>query len=88
MPDRTITQRVHQPTAPDPSEILDRTQFASLLGVNPRTVDRMVKRNELPPPCIGVGGRPRWLRSFVLDFLERRHRDQDQRDARLRSKLS
>jgi len=77
----------NQPKSPDAPELIDRTTLAQRLDVDVRTVSRMVKRRELPRPCIGEGGRPRWLWKSVLDFLRRRHEQQDKLDARLQSKL-
>lgn len=73
--------------SPNAAELIDRTTLAQRLDVDVRTVSRMVKRRELPRPCIGQGGRPRWKWDFVLDFLQRRHEQQDKLDARLQSKL-
>jgi len=69
-------QKKKQPAPTDSDEshdVIDRTEMAVRMSVDVRTIDRMVKRGELPQPCVGAGGRPRWLWSFVLHFLERKH---------------
>lgn len=55
-------------------EFIDRLELARRLDVHERTVRRMVERGELPGPCLGAGGRPRWLWSHVVEYCERRHR--------------
>lgn len=67
--------------------LIDRTEIARRLGMNVRTVDRLVKRGELPQPCIGQGGRPRWLWSYVVDFCLQQHHRQNKLDHRLKHKL-
>ena len=61
---------------PEPGEIVGRDALARRIGVDVRTVDRMVGRQELPRPCVGHGGRPRWLWSYVVEFLRKRHERQ------------
>lgn len=68
-------------------ELVDRNGLARRLDVNVRTVDRLVKRGELPQPCIGQGGRPRWLWSYVIDFCLQQHHRQSKLDHRLKRKL-
>jgi hypothetical protein len=70
----------------EPSDIVGRETLARRIGVDVRTVDRMVARQELPPPCIGQGGRPRWLWSYVVEFLRKRHERQAQLDQRMAAK--
>jgi hypothetical protein len=66
---------------------VDLQELGRRLGVHARTVRRMVDRGELPQPCLGAEGKPRWLWSYVLDHCRRRHRQSDKTDRRLRSKL-
>ncbi len=49
--------------------ILDENQLATIFGVRPRTVRRMVSRFELPPP-IKLAGRSVWLVGKVLTHIE------------------
>ena len=72
----------------DPGELVDRACLALRLGVDVRTVSRMVNRRELPRPCLGEGGRPRWLWEFVVEFCRKRHEQNAKVDARMRGKLS
>ena len=78
---------VAEPENPAHDSIVDRAELAARLQVDARTVSRMVARGELPGPCLGAGGRPRWLWSFVLEHLRRRHASQEQVEKRLKSKL-
>ena len=57
-------------------ELIDRAELARRLGVHVRTIRRMIDRGELPRPCIGEGGRPRWLWRFVLDHCRKHHERQ------------
>ena len=70
--------------------ILDETRLASILGVNRRTVRRMVSRRELPPP-IRLAGRSVWLAGRVLAHIEgaaeRAEREAERRERKL-SELS
>jgi hypothetical protein len=68
-------------------ELIDRTELARRFNVDVRTVSRMVKRGELPYPCVGQGGRPRWLWAYVIEYCRKRHERQTVVDRRLRSKL-
>ncbi len=76
------------PGLPKPVELIDRSGLARRLGFDVRTISRMVKRGELPGPCIGYGGRPRWLWSYIIGFLQRRHERQAKLDERAKEKLS
>ncbi len=69
------------------TDIIGRSELAYRLGVSSRTVSRMVDRGELPRPCLSDGGRPRWLWSFVMEFLEKRHRRQCAMERRKETKL-
>ena len=68
-------------------ELVDRSELARRLDVNVRTVDRLVKRGELPQPCIGQGGRPRWLWSYVIEFCLQQHHRRNKLERRLKEKL-
>lgn len=68
-------------------DIVDRSELASILRVNVRTLDRMVQRGELPRPCVGAGGRPRWLWNYVSDFLLKHHERLTKQDRRTQQKL-
>ena len=71
---------------PDTELPIDKRELARRLGIGMRTVDRMVNRGELPRPCIGAGGSPRWLWSHVLEFLRARHECEDKLGQRARRK--
>lgn len=73
--------------APDTEVPIGRAELAKRLDVGVRTVDRMVERGELPRPCVGAGGRPRWLWSFVVGFLRKRHERDLELDRQTRKKL-
>ncbi len=62
---------------PDTELPIEKPELAQRLGIGMRTVDRMVNRGELPRPCIGAGGSPRWLWSHVIEFLRARHERED-----------
>ena len=68
-------------------DLVDRREMARRLSVDVRSVDRKVRRGELPRPCLGEGGRPRGLWSFVVDVLRRRHARQTKLDQRAARKL-
>ena len=59
---------------------VDREELARRLEVHSRTVGRMIARGELPRPCLSVGGRPRWLCSYLVDYCRRRHEREDHLD--------
>ena len=48
--------------------ILDESKLAGILKITPRTLRRMVRRAEIPPP-ISLGGRSIWLSDRVLSYL-------------------
>lgn len=68
-------------------EFIDRGDLAERLGVHERTIRRMVTRGELPQPCVGAGGRPRWLWSFVLEHCRKQHQSAARINGKLKSKL-
>lgn len=72
---------------PSDNEFVDRGELARRLGVHERTIHRMVSRGELPQPCVGAGGRPRWLWSFVLEHCRKQHHTAARIDGKLKSKL-
>jgi len=49
--------------------LLDERALAEVLGVTKRTIRRMVRRHELPPP-FRVAGRARWFAGKVLDHFK------------------
>ncbi|GAJ12285.1 unnamed protein product [marine sediment metagenome] len=70
--------------------ILNGRQLASILKVTPRTVRRMVRRNELPPP-VPLAGNSVWLVGRVLAHIEaaaERAAREAERDVRRISRLS
>ncbi len=69
------------------SDLIGRHELARRLDVDVRTVSRMVDRGELPRPCIGQGGRPRWQWQYVSEFLRKRHEQNARLDARVKEKL-
>lgn len=71
---------------PAADDIVRREELAQRLHVDVRTVDRMVARGELPRPCVGQGGRPRWLWCYVVEFLRKRHERQAKLDRRMAAK--
>lgn len=77
----------NSPDEPNTVELIGRLELAHRLEVDVRTVSRMVKRGELPRPCIGQGGRPRWLWCYVIECLKRQHERQCKLDGRSRKKL-
>lgn len=48
--------------------IMDESKLAGILKITPRTLRRMVRRAEMPPP-ISLGGRSIWLSDRVLSYL-------------------
>jgi predicted DNA-binding transcriptional regulator AlpA len=68
-------------------EFIDRSDLARRLGVHERTIRRMVARGELPRPCVGTGGRPRWLWSFVLEHCRKQHYNAVRLDGKVKTKL-
>ena len=68
-------------------DIVGRSELARRLRVNVRTIDRMVRRGEIPGPCIGAGGRPRWLWKYVVDSLREQHERSAKLDRRTQRKL-
>ena len=79
-----VGARVDEPSG---EEFVDRSELARRLGVHERTIRRMVARGELPRPCVGIGGRPRWLWSYVLDHCRRQHHQAVRLDGKMKSKL-
>ena len=69
-------------------ELVDQVELAHRIGVHPRTVRRLVARGELPRPCMGTSGRPRWLWSYVIEYCRRRHHQEAQLDKRTRRKMA
>ncbi len=69
-------------------DFVDRTELARRLKVHERTIRRMVERGELPRPCLGGGGRPRWLWCYVLEHCQRHHEKTAKSDRKLRSQLN
>lgn len=51
------------------STLLDTTQFAAILGCDPRTLRRWIREAEVPAP-IRIGGTLRWRRKDVDAWLE------------------
>ncbi len=78
---------VAEPENPAHDSIVDRAELAARLQVDARTVSRMVARGELPGPCLGAGGRPRWLWGYVVDFLRNQHECSTRLDRRTQEKL-
>ena len=69
-------------------EFVDQVQLGERLGIHPRTVRRLVARGELPGPCMGVSGKPRWLWSYVIEYCRKRHNQEVQLDKRTQRKLA
>ena len=49
--------------------ILDAKRLAGIIGVTPRTISRMIGRNELPPP-VTFAGHSVWLAGRILAHIE------------------
>ena len=69
-------------------DVVGRQALAQRFDVDARTVDRMVARGELPKPCLGQRGRPRWLWSYVVEFLRNRHERQADLNQKQRRKTT
>jgi hypothetical protein len=72
---------------PDNEDFVGLAELARRLDLSTRTVSRMVTRGELPKPCLGIGGRPRWLWRFVIEHCYHRHQRDRQLDRRMNRKL-
>jgi predicted DNA-binding transcriptional regulator AlpA len=55
-------------------ELLSKADVAAMLGVSPKTVDRMEERGELPIRLNVSTNVVRWKRSEIADFIESRKR--------------
>ncbi len=62
------------PQEQDDDMLLTKTQLAELLGVSPRTVDRMVAAGTAPPMTLLPNGRRRWRRGDVRRWLSERRK--------------
>ncbi|MHC4663543.1 MAG: helix-turn-helix transcriptional regulator [Planctomycetota bacterium] len=51
--------------------LIDEKALASALKVTPRTIRRMVSRNEIPPPT-RLGGRSCWMVEKILEHFAAR----------------
>jgi len=51
--------------------LMSKGQVADLLGVTPRTVDRMRAMGTIPSP-VDIPGRPRWARARIEAFVRER----------------
>ncbi len=51
--------------------LLDISAMSKAFGVCPKTIRRMVKRYDLPPP-VRVAGKSQWFAGRVLDWIEGR----------------
>ena len=69
-------------------EFVGRAELAQRLGVHARTIHRLVARGELPSPCMGASGRPRWLWSYVIEHCRKRHKQEAQLDERTQRKFA
>jgi predicted DNA-binding transcriptional regulator AlpA len=56
------------------SALLDESALADVLGVSKRTIRRMVRRFELPPP-IRFAGRSTWICGRVLSHIKKMAED-------------
>jgi excisionase family DNA binding protein len=54
----------------DDGPYIDKSEFAKLLNVSMRSVERGLARGELPKP-IRIGRLLRWRRSAVTEYLKR-----------------
>jgi hypothetical protein len=52
-------------------EIMTREELAALLRMTPQALSNHIMRGSREiPPCIRVGGRNKWIKSVVLDWLQ------------------
>jgi hypothetical protein len=51
--------------------LLDKEALAGVLGCCAKSIERMVRRHELPPP-VRFGGRGRWLAGAIMDHFKAR----------------
>lgn len=51
--------------------ILDKTKLAAVLRCDPRTINNLVARGELPPP-VTLCKRAVWMAGAILNHLEKR----------------
>ena len=58
-------------TAPKPNRLLRKADVAAMLGVSPRTVDRMVAMGKLSPGKAIAGGPVRATRRWSYDDIAR-----------------
>ena len=66
-----LEERIAELAVPPPA-LLTREDVASLLGIAPRTVQRMVASGDFPRPIPITSGRARWRRSDIDAWLEQR----------------
>ncbi len=55
--------------------------YARIVGVSPRTIERMIVSGEVPRPIRLSPGRRGWMMSEVEGWLEKRKAERDQRAA-------
>jgi predicted DNA-binding transcriptional regulator AlpA len=68
------TQAMTKPDT-DADELLSKQQFASFLGLNPWTIDRLRKTiPNFPEPIWVTDKSPRWKKSEVQAYLDSRQR--------------
>ena len=59
-------------TAPKRDRLIRKTEFARMLGVDSRRLDRLVARDLLPPAIRTSRRYLRWPRSVILEWLRSR----------------
>lgn len=55
---------------PLPRVLLWKRDLCQVLGVGPRTVERMISSGEIPAPDRRLRGRPAWLSRTVYEWAE------------------
>ncbi|MCZ7648219.1 MAG: hypothetical protein M5U26_23665 [Planctomycetota bacterium] len=73
-----------------PKTLVTEEALAAIFQVTPRTIRRMVARNELPPP-VRLSGKPTWIAERIMSHLdaraERAAQEADREERRRRALL-
>lgn len=73
-----------------PKSLVTEEGLAAIFQVTPRTIRRMVTRNELPPP-VRLSGKPTWIAERIMAHLdaraERATQEADREERRRRALL-
>ena len=64
-----------------PMEIMNITQVAKFFGMTTQTVNKHLKRGELPPPVLEMTDKSRrWYREQLEEFIKQRRRRRAEQD--------